>query len=486
MSSLRAAVVGFDITPRFHASCGAWGCNPSVTEVESPLLGRCLVLEERGGTPVIWFSADFVGDTPRCTAELRRHVSARLGLQPDRILWGTCQNHSSGALPWSHFSGDVAADLSSRDKAFMESERERLLSLFGNAAATALDGLQPVTVWAGRGYCGDVSFNTRFPLPNGGVKYCRSHDEAAHGGRPIDPTIGLVRFDGSDGHPIGAVLSFNMHVATMISQSMISSDWVGTARAVVETALDGAPVLYAQGFCSDINCYHLFGGPHEARETGARLGAAAVAALPNLVPVRNSPVSLLHRTVSLECQTMPDRDRLESEIAAMAQFIVDLDAHPDLIWCCGMNVYEKASVTTKRSLFQSKIDYRREGLRMLDAGEKPRTTMSTDLGVLRFGDVAAVLSPGENFAETGIAIRQQSPFVHTLICGDINGLLGNIFTDDDIRRGGSIIDSYHAYPHVAQDAVHVIRGYLTDVPTSLCITPRRWVTLPVRRSSVRY
>ncbi len=54
----------------------------------------------------------------------------------------------------------------------------------------------------------------------------------------------------------------------------------------------------------------------------------------------------------------------------------------------------------------------------------------------------AVLSPGENFAETGIAIRRRSPFVHTLICGDVNGLFGNIFTDEDISRGGYAIDSY--------------------------------------------
>ena len=34
------------------------------------------------------------------------------------------------------------------------------------------------------------------------------------------------------------------------------------------------------------------------------------------------------------------------------------------------------------------------------------------------------------------------PFVHTLICGDINGLFGNIFTDEEIDHGGSIMDSY--------------------------------------------
>ena len=48
----------------------------------------------------------------------------------------------------------------------------------------------------------------------------------------------------------------------------------------------------------------------------------------------------------------------------------------------------------------------------------------------------AALSPGENFTLTGQHIRQRSPFVHTLICGDSNGLFSYIGTDDEIDRGG--------------------------------------------------
>ena len=52
---------------------------------------------------------------------------------------------------------------------------------------------------------------------------------------------------------------------------------------------------------------------------------------------------------------------------------------------------------------------------------------------MRIGDAAAVLSPGENFAETARQIRLRSPFVHTLICGDTNGL-SDIFVHD--RQSG--------------------------------------------------
>ena len=107
--------------------------------------------------------------------------------------------------------------------------------------------------------------------------------------QPIDPTVGLVRFDDAAGRPIGTVFNFAAHPATMISQKWISSDWVGPARQCIEDALDGAPAMFCQGFLSNINCYHLFGTPDQARQTGNRLGEAAVAALSTLTPTQAEP-----------------------------------------------------------------------------------------------------------------------------------------------------------------------------------------------------
>ena len=55
---------------------------------------------------------------------------------------------------------------------------------------------------------------------------------------------------------------------------------------------------------------------------------------------------------------MPSRDRLESEIGPTEQFVTDLETHPDLAWCCDMNVYEKVDIEVKLLLFRSKIQHR--------------------------------------------------------------------------------------------------------------------------------
>ena len=49
---------------------------------------------------------------------------------------------------------------------------------------------------------------------------------------------------------------------------------------------------------------------------------------------------------------------------------------------------------------------------------------------------------GEDFAITGKEIRERSPFPHTLICGDTNGIFGYIGNDEEIDRGGYETDTY--------------------------------------------
>ena len=79
---------------------------------------------------------------------------------------------------------------------------------------------------------------------------------------------------------------------------------------------------------------------------------------------------------------------------------------------------------------------------MIDAGEPERKTLDVTLGGVRIGDIAAALSPGENFTITGAKVRNRSPFAHTLICGDTNGLFGYMGTDEEIDRGGFETDVF--------------------------------------------
>lgn len=441
MSKLRVGIAGFDITPHFHPTCGAWGCTPTMTELDMPLLARCIALEQ-DDRRLLWFGSDLVGETVPGTNVLRSEVAAALGLQMSQVVWSTSQTHSSGAVPGSVLTGSSICDRSKQDPDFVANERSRLIAAYIEGARESIRRLQPATVWAGRAYCDSVSYNTRFPMPTGGVKFSRHHAEGLQSGKPFDTTIDLVRFDDVHGNALGAIFNFCAHPATMINDKMISPDWVGTARQSIEAAIGGAPVMYVQGFCGDVNCYHIFGTPKQARQTGARLGKVAVEALPTLVPARGEPFQYIYKTIELTCQPMPTREQLGAQLAARQAFVDGLIDDPAATWFCGINAPDPFNVEQKIAFVEVQMKYLREGIRMLDAGESPRTSLPITLAAIRIGDVAAVLSPGENFTETGMQIRRRSPFVHTLICGDTNGLLGYIGTDGEIDRGGYETDSF--------------------------------------------
>ncbi len=439
MNPLQASMVGFDITPRFHPEHGAWGTTPSVCELDMPLLSRCLVMQQEEQR-VIWFGSDLCGEPVPFTQALRAEVAEALQVDDNQIIWSTSQTHSTGAIPGSVMSGSAINVRVASDTTFIEAERQRFISAFVAAARQAIDQLQPVRVWAGRGYCDSIGYNSRFPMPNGGSKFSRHYAEGLQSGKFYDPTIGLIRFEANDGKPIGVLFNFCCHPAVLIRNSHCSPDWVGTARQCIEEAVDGAPAMFLQGFCGDVHPRHMFGTPQQAAALGRRLGDAAVKALPTLIPARTDPLTHAWRTIELPCQPMPSRSECEQQMAACEDFMEEVTQRdPEATWVLGYNHPESCWFTPEERAAgtQLSIDYFRELIRMIDAGQELSRTLMLTLGAVRFGDVAAALSPGENFAITGFRVRVRSPYVHTLIGGDTNGLFGYIGTDEEIDRGGA-------------------------------------------------
>lgn len=441
MSNLQVGVVGFDITPGFHPQFGAWGTTPTMTELDMPLLARCIAMRQ-GGQQLLWFGSDLVGDSVPQTDKLRKEVADALNLEVPQVIWSTSQTHSSGAVPGSLLTGSSICEIGATDETFVEQQWRRFIEAYIESGREAINRLQPAQVWVGRGYCDSMSYNTRFPMPTGGVKFSRHHGEGLQSGKFFDPTIGLLRFDDLQGKVMGAIFNFCSHPATMVNNKCVSPDWVGTARQLIEEEIGGAPAMFVQGMCGDVNCHHIFGTPAQAKRNGTKLGEAAVRALPHLMPVRSEPFTYDWRTIELPCRPMYTRQEIDEALAARREFLEELKDDPSATWFCGINAPDPMSVQEKTAFVQVQIDYLLEGLRILEAGETVRSSLPFTLGAIRIGDLAIALSPGENFTATGRNIRTRSPFCFTLVCGDTNGLFGYIGDDDEIDRGGYETDSY--------------------------------------------
>ena len=445
MADLHAAVVGFDITPPIHPEYGAWGTTPKLKRVDMPLLSRCVALEQ-DGRRLLWFGSDLCGNAVWETDAMRAEVAEALNFDAEQIIWSTSQTHSSPTLPGSDLCGGSSiTERGTYDEQYTAEQRRLFMSAFKEAGREALDRLQPVRVFAGKGFCDSMSYNTRFPMPTGGVKFSRHHLEGLQSGKYYDPTIGLVRFEDRQGNVLGAIFNFCCHPATMIDGDVVSPDWVGTARNHVEEAIGGAPAMFVQGFCGDVNCHHIFGTPALAKRSGDRLGKAAARAIPRMVPVSGEPFVSAWKTIDLQCRPMYTGEELEREIDGRLAFIEELKVDPTATWFCGINFPEQLTAEQRAQAARIHLDYLEEGLRLLESGEPVRQQLQLRLGAVRIGDVGAVISPGENFTRTGARARERSPLAHTLVCGDSNGLFGYIGDDVEIDRGGYETNSYWKY-----------------------------------------
>jgi hypothetical protein len=193
----------------------------------------------------------------------------------------------------------------------------------------------------------------------------------------------------------------------------------------------------------------MFGTPQQAAMLGGRLGQAAVDAMPTLIPARSEPFGYAWATVELPHQPLPSREACEQEIAECEAFIEEVTHHnPRATWIGGYNHPEPDLFTADQRAAQTQmsIEWLQALIDMIDTGHHPPPTHSVTLGALRFGDVGAALSPGETLTLTGSRVRDRSPFVHTLICGDTNGLFGYLGPDEEIHRGGAETDFHWRVP----------------------------------------
>jgi hypothetical protein len=80
---------------------------------------------------------------------------------------------------------------------------------------------------------------------------------------------------------------------------------------------------------------------------------------------------------------------------------------------------------------------------LLTRYQRPPVTepVQLEVGVLRIGDMALVLTNGELFAEIGAAVKKFSPFAVTLFCGYGSGIGGGYMaTLDEYQYGSYEVD----------------------------------------------
>lgn len=271
-----------DITPPEGIYARMWGASTHdfAEGVHRPLSTTVLALQATPADPVRLLAGidlamlgdlGVLADSERILAPVRD----ALGLTDGRLLVNCSHTHSA---PWaatsrSHMPGGelIGPYLDQMGQALLEAGRE------------AVANLVPATLTWATGKC-DLAANRDLPDPAPGAnRTICGYNPVGHADDTL--VVGRVTRDG-DGSVMATIVNYACHPTTLAwDNKLISPDYIGAMRELVEEHTAGALCLFLHGASGELGPAHQYvGDPAVADRHGRRLGFAALATLEGMLP----------------------------------------------------------------------------------------------------------------------------------------------------------------------------------------------------------
>lgn len=384
---LQAGVAEVDITPPPGLLMWGYSNRPQpATGKLDPLMARVLLLA--------------------CGDEKAAIVTLDLGRTPEDSLLAnlrsrTLSKHNLGNLFVTASHTHAAPSLESLDGK-PNTYGPTVIDAIDRAIDEATEQMAPVRLGLARGTV-DLAHNRRHFLPDGRVAMQWRNVEHEPTS-PVDKEFVVVRLDREDGKPVACLLHYACHPVVLGPDNLeYSADFVGTACKGVSDKL-GAPCLYLQGGCGNINPYVdktplADGGVKDMRKMGTALAAAVIDVALQIKPESSQP-----DTLKFEARAVPLRLR----------------------W----NIQDPEVTAVLSKAYGPRFD--RYLAPMLRTG-RVRPILTT----LLLGDALALVGmPGEMFVQFQTQLKTESPVPTTLLVGYTNGYHAYFPTIRDAAAGG--------------------------------------------------
>ncbi len=267
-----------DITPPVGIYHRMWGAatHDQSTGIHRPLTATVLYCEptaedDSSASPVVSIAIDHCLFWIREMEALLNHVGTQANIDRDRIAVFFSHTHAAGLM------GLERQELPGGD--LIPEYLDRLSRTVANLVNEAKAALVPGSIVYGKGQS-DLATNRDYFDEENGHAVCGFNP-----GGVADQTVLVGRISDDTGQVLGTIVNYACHPTTLAwDNTLISPDYVGAMREVVETATE-APCLFVQGASGDIGPREGFVGDVEvADKNGRRLGYAVLSALESLAP----------------------------------------------------------------------------------------------------------------------------------------------------------------------------------------------------------
>ncbi|MHC4566943.1 MAG: neutral/alkaline non-lysosomal ceramidase N-terminal domain-containing protein [Planctomycetota bacterium] len=256
-AKLTAGVAVTDITPPVNYRMSGYFRERLSTGTSNPLRAKAVVLAQ-GNESAALVSCDIIGLSPDVSSRARKRASKETGIPPENILLAATHSHTGplyfGALR-KHFH-DRALTEHGSDPYEKVDYSARLVRRITEAITRADAAAKPVRIEAGSAEQRGLSFNRRFHMKNGTVRFnpgVQNPDIVRVAG-PIDPEVGIVFFRQIEtSKNVAALINFALHLDTVGGTEYAADYPFYLEQSLQDNYGRDMTLLYGTGTCGDIN-----------------------------------------------------------------------------------------------------------------------------------------------------------------------------------------------------------------------------------------
>jgi hypothetical protein len=401
----RIGVARRDITPPAGIFARSWG--PTTwdvpTGVHRPLTLTALAIDAPApAQPLVLVAVD-LGWFQRREDEwvVRGALLERLGLDPARVLVHLSHTHAGPSTS--------TADAEQPGGQLIAPYLDAVATAAVDAAVEALGAARPATLQWHTGRC-DLAGNRDLP---DGDRVLVGFNPARH----ADDTVLVGRVTDEVGDVLATLVNYACHPTTLAwENTLISPDFPGAMREVVERATGGAPCLFLQGASGELAPPEQYSGDVAVADRhGRQLGHAAVGCLEAML----APGHALARTETVESgaplavwaqRPQPVSDGIAARIVEVE---VGLKALPTL-----EELAARWKGINERSLAER---LRRAQAQFAQYRPEARSTIHP-VWLWTLGDVAVVAHPGEAYSWLQTELRARHPARAVVALNVTNGV----------------------------------------------------------------
>lgn len=427
-----------DITPDGSVSMAGYGDQKTrfSSGFATYLEARAVAIIDENGDKLVFIVADTSFAYPAVAGNAITTISAKLGVPESHIIISGTHTHNSVATFETSTPDTVKFNTQYVDGCY-------------EAAKMALEDCKPADIYVGSLETQNLNFVRRYFMDDGSIcgdgTYGTGTTIVAHE-TEVDNEAQLLKFAREDGQDI-LVINFQAHPHLEGKLNSLSADTPAGVRDAVEKKF-GVHCLYWQGAAGNINSASRIEGEtltKKRTEYGEIFAKQLSEVYDSMTQVQSGPIKVTSTVYS------GDANHTEDHLLIEASDVMSRFQAGESIEKC--TVYAKELGLNSFYHARNIVNHAKMG-----------ATYDMEISAFSFGDVAGVVVPYEMFDQSGMQIKEQSPFEKSFIIGyAYPGYQGYVPTALAWEHGGYEVETSNYGPGNAEKLVDAYLGLLNDL-----------------------